>query len=339
MSSLPQIGLDIGSASIKIAELVPTGKDKWRLLTAASSPTAAASSLDKINPAVMSQTIAKIVKEAGIHGKRVVASLPEDKVSTHLLDMPILADAEVAQALQWQVEQYIPIPLDQAVWSHQVVKKDDVSGQMEVLIVAAPKTLVTQYQQIIESAGLEAVAFETELTATARATVAANSPLTALVDIGATSTDIGVVRGGQLLLSRSVPTAGEAFTRSIETTLGLEKGQAESYKNTYGFSSAQLAGKLLEAMKPVLAIITAEIKKTVDFYASKHAGEAVKSVVLVGGVAALPDIVTVLSANLGLEVAVGNPLARVELDSAQAQALKGHEPFYAVALGLAQRND
>lgn len=92
-------------------------------------------------------------------------------------------------------------------------------------------------------------------------------------------------------------------------------------------------------MKPVLQVISAEVKKTIDYYASKHAGETIKSVIITGGVAAVPDVVSALSANLGLEVVVGNPLARVVVDSSQQKALKGNEPFYAVAVGLAERDD
>ena len=339
MGHLPQIGLDIGSASIKLVELVPTRADRWKLLTAASSPALGAQALETANLAGMSQTLAKMMKEAGVHSHRVVASLPEEKVSTHLIELPVLADNEIAQALQWQVEQYIPMPIDQAVWSYQVVKKDEVTGTMEVLLVAAAKVLVEAYRQVIETAGLEPVAFETELTATARSTMLPNYPLMAIVDIGARTTNIGIVRTGALLFARTVPTAGEALTRAIETTLGLDVSQAESYKNTYGFSNQQLEGKLLAAMKPILDVMSAEVKKTIDFYTSKHAGEVVKSVILSGGVAALPDIVSAMSANMGLEVIVGNPLVRVEVDKSQAAALKGHESFYAVAVGLAQRDD
>lgn len=337
MSNLPQIGLDIGSASIKIVELVPKG-DKWRLMTAASSATASEVN-EKANLTSMAQTLARMVREAGVRSRRVVVSLPEEKVFTHAVDMPLLPDNEVGQALQWQVEQYIPMPLDQAVWSFEIIKKDEAAGKMEVLLVAAGKTLVDAYRQVVETAGLEPVAFETELMATARAILLADSPLSAVVDIGSKSTDVGLARARQLLFARTVPTAGEAFTRAIETTLGLDTSQAENYKNTYGFSAKQLEGKLLEAMKPVMTVIATEVKKTVDFYVAKHPGETVKTVIISGGVAALPDVVSALSANLGLEVVVGNPLAQMELDQAQANALKGHEPFYSVAIGLAERND
>lgn len=339
MVHLPQIGLDIGSASIKLVELVPTRDNRWKLLTAASSPTAGIQISETANLAGMAQTLVKMMKEAGVHSRRVVVSLPEEKVSTHLIELPVLSNNEIAQALQWQVEQYIPMPIDQAVWSYQVVKKDETTGSMEVLLVAVAKVLVEAYRQVIETAGLEPVAFETELTATARSTMLPNYPLMAVVDIGAKTTDIGIVRTGSLLFARTVPIAGEALTRAIETTLGLDASQAESYKNTYGFSNQHLEGKLLSAMKPVLDVISAEVKKTIDFYTSKHVGEVVKSVILSGGVAVLPEIVFAMSANMGLEVIVGNPLLRVEVDKSQAAALKGYESFYAVAVGLAQRND
>jgi type IV pilus assembly protein PilM len=336
----PRIGIDIGSASVKVVELAPAGKDRWKLLTAASMPSVEGGIVPGNNnlPA-FSGAIKKLLAEAGIKSKQVVAALPEEQISTHIVDMPLMSDPEIEQALQWQVEQYIPIPADRAVWSHEVISRNTSSGGVEVLLVAAAKSLVDAYSQVLEQAGLEVVALESELMAVARAELDANSGLALVVDIGAKSTDVGIVRAGQLLFARTIATAGDAFTRAIETTLGLDRMVAEQYKNVYGFSASHLEGKLQEAMKPVLAIIAAEIRKTIDFYVSKHVGESVRLVTLSGGVAALPDVVSVLSGLLGIEVAVGNPFAKVILDPAQKKALTGNEPFYAVSIGLGMREE
>lgn len=336
MASLPKIGIDIGSASTKIVELAPLGKRGWKLLSAASMATPGGGVLgNQVNTAPLSAAIARMIKEAGMRSKYVVASLPEEQVSSHILQMPIMSDAEIDQALEWQVEQYIPIPRDQAVWSHKIIKRG--SEDLEILLVAAAKSLVDTYRKTFEQAGLEVVALETELMATARAELRPDSPLVVIVDIGARSTDVGITHGQDLIFSRTVPTAGESFTRAIETMLGLDVAQAEQYKNTYGFSQEHLDGKLLAAMQPVLTSISGEIKKTVDFYISKHPGEAIKSVVLSGGVASLPDVVGVFSHLLGMEVVVGNPFERVEMDQSQQKALTGNGSFYAVAIGLAER--
>ena len=90
-------------------------------------------------------------------------------------------------------------------------------------------------------------------------------------------------------------------------------------------------------MKPVMMVIASEIKKTIDFYVSKHAGEVIRMVILSGGIAALPDIVGALSELLGLEVTVGNPFLRVAVDQMQARQLADGGPFYAVSIGLSMR--
>lgn len=322
MPDLPKIGIDIGSSSIKLVELVPAGK-QWRLVSAASAPVGTA--------------IAAILKEAGMKSRRAVVALPEEQVSTHIVELPMMKEGEIEQALEWQVEQYIPIPKDEAVWSWEIVRRDETGGGVEILLVAAAKTLVESYRKTVETAGLELVAVETELNATARADVKPGSPLSVVVDIGAKSTDMGIVREGQLIFAQTIPTAGDAFTRAIETGLGLDHAQAEQYKNTYGMNDKELEGKLAEAMKPVLAVVAGEIRKTIDFYVTKHQGEAVKMVVLSGGAAGMPEIVGKLSAILGLEVVMGDPFVGLIMDEAQKKAFANSGPYYAVAIGLAEK--
>lgn len=338
MSALPKIGLDIGSASIKLAELAPVGK-KWKLLTMASIPSPANwMSNQKANSALIVSDIIKLCKEAGVHGRRVVIALPEEQVSSHIIELPTMDDSEVEQALQWQVEQYIPMPLDQAVWSYQIVRRDAVGSEgIEVLIAAVAKSMVEFYRSVAESAGLEVLALETELMSTARSVLPANPQLAMIVDIGSNSTDIGLVQNGNLLFTRAIPTASMAFNRAIETGLGLESAQAEEYKNTYGFSNNHLEGKLMEAMSPVLNMIIEELKKTIDFYSSKHHGETIKFITLSGGAAAIPEIVGQISAKLGLEVNMADPFANILMDASQKSAIGTTGPFYSVALGLSMR--
>lgn len=338
MADLPKLGIDIGNSTVKLVELVPSGKGKWKLVTAASisSPMGGVAGGPANLPGITGALI-KLIKESGAKSRRVVAALPEEQVSSHVVEMPAMKDEELKQALQWQVEQYIPIPAEKAVWSHQVIFKNEGTGSMEVLLVAASKNLVNSYLQIMEQAGLLVEALETELTATARSVTNPDSPLSVVVDIGSKSTNIGIISRGQIMFARTIPTAGESFTRAIETSLGLDATQAEEYKNTYGFSANQLGGKLVEAMRPVLNVVSGEIKKTVDFYLSKHAGESVKYVTLSGGVATLPDIVGVLSSVLGVEVVIGNPFERVTMSEQQSKLLAGSSSFYAVAAGLSMR--
>ena len=332
MNDLPKIGIDIGSTSIKVVELAPLGKEKWKLLGAATAPAIKGGVLGgAANVTALAQLIVKMMKEAKMRSRKVVAALPEEQVSTHIVEMPLMTDDEVKQALQWQVEQYIPIPVDRVVWSYQIVKKDEAKGGIEVLLVAAAKDLVEAYTAVLQQAGLEPVALETELVGAVRSEVDANIPLALLVEIGETTTDVGVVRYGQLVFSRTIPTAGNAFTRAIETSLTIDSAQAQQYRNTYGFSKDQLDGKLVEVMRPVLNLIAGEVKKTADFYVAKHQGEVVKAVIVSGGMALLPDLVSNFSEMVGMEVAIGNPFTKVQVNKIDDGLT------YGVAVGLAMR--
>ncbi|KKU56101.1 hypothetical protein A3H89_05050 [Candidatus Amesbacteria bacterium RIFCSPLOWO2_02_FULL_48_11] len=338
MSDLPKLGIDIGSVAIKLVELSPLRKDKWKLATAISAATPGSGiGGGQGDLLAVTAVLVKMIKESGAKARKAVVALPEEQVSSHIVEMPLLSDAEVKQALKWQVEQYIPIPEEKAVWSHQVIKRDEAGGGMEVLLVAASKSLVNSAVAVLEKAGLEVVAIETELTAAARAEVAHGYPLSMVVDIGAKSTDLGVVREGQLVFSRTIPTGGEGFTRAIESGLGMERSQAEQYRNTYGFAGDKLGGKLVEVMRPVLVVVGNEVKKTADFYTSKHPGETVKLVTLSGGMAVVPELAGVLSGMVGMEVAIGNPLLKVVTDAKRPKISPIEGPFYAVAIGLAMR--
>ncbi len=338
MADLPKIGLDIGTTTIKMVELTPVGK-RWKLLPAVLTPTVGSvtSGMAVADIVRMSATISEMIKEGGIKSRKVVVALPEEQVSSHVMELPLLSDAEIGQALEWQVEQYIPIPKDQAVWSWEVVRKNEAGGGMEVLLAAAAKNLVETYRKIVEGAGLELLAVETELAAGVRSQLNETAPLAVVVDIGSGSTDIGVARAGQLIFSRTIPTAWQAFARAVETTLEMDKTQAQQYVNTYGFIADQLEGKVADAMLPVLSVIVTEIRKTIDFHISKHPGETVKLVVLSGGAAKVPEIVRVLAAQLGVETSIGDPLAKLEVDEQQRKAFAENAPLYAVAIGLAER--
>ena len=194
MADLPKLGIDIGNSTIKLVELVPNGKMKWKLVTAASiSSVPGGIAGGSANLPSLTGALIKLIKESGAKSRRVIAALPEEQVSSHVVEMPIMKDDELKQALQWQVEQYIPIPAEKATWSHQVISKNEGTGSMEVLLVAASKNLVNSYLQVLEQAGLSVEALETELTATARAVTNPDSPLSVVVDIGSKSSDLGII--------------------------------------------------------------------------------------------------------------------------------------------------
>lgn len=334
------IGLDIGSKTIKIVELEKSGKSFK--LKGSGIVGYQGQSIDKLTDEkdmrVLGDIIAKLAKQANISSKDVAIALPEPLVFTRTIKFPLLTDQEITSAVKWEAEQYIPIPIKEAIIQHQVLERREKSTPPEVLVllVAAARKLVEQYVKVIQMARLNPVFVETELVASARALTPANQTVL-MLDFGGKSTDIAIVKNRQLSFSRSISTAGDALTRALAQNLGIQEQQAEQYKRTYGLSTNQLEGRIKAAMDPVFNAIVDEIKKAIHFHQSEEKGDAPTSAVILGGSAGMPEIIPYLTSHLGIEVSMANPFTYVSVEAEAAKTLSAYAPLYPVAVGLAMR--
>ncbi len=334
------VGIDIGSKTIKIVEIE---KESTGFTLSASgvvgySGNTIEKMADEKEMAGIAQVIKKLHSEAGVTSKEVVISLPEPLVFTRSIKFPLLTDAEIASAVKWESEQYIPIPISEAIIQHTILQRNETSSPPEVLVllVAAPRATVEKYTKVISLAGLTPIAVETELIALTRALAPVDRTVL-LVDIGAGSTDIAIAKNGLLSFSRSIPIAGEAFTRAVSQGLGINVTQAEEYKKTYGLADSQLEGKIKGALDPVLRLVVDEIKKAVNYYQTEEKGDTPTAIVVSGGTSGMPDIIAMLSQLTAMEVLVGTPFSKVGVDAETAKRLAPFAPLYAVAVGLALR--
>jgi type IV pilus assembly protein PilM len=334
------LGLDIGTKTIKIVELE---KENNSFSLSASgivgfSGNSVERFVDDKEMAGFAQIIKKLHAETGAKSRDVVISIPERAAFTRTITFPLLTDAEVNSAVKWELEQYIPIPASEAISQHIILERNEKASPpfVLVLLVAAPRVLVEKYTKLVQMAGLSPIAVETELIALTRA-IAPPDKTALLIDLGANSTDIAITRNGLLCFSRTIPLAGEAFTRAVSQGLGVNVTQAEEYKKTYGFNSTQLEGKVKGSLNPVLKLIVDEVKKAISFYESEQKGEAPTIIQVSGGTSGMPDIITALTGLLGVEVSVANPFSKVKMDPSIAKKLAPYAPLYSVAVGLAMR--
>ncbi|MCH7730464.1 type IV pilus assembly protein PilM [Patescibacteria group bacterium] len=334
------VGLDIGSKTIKMVELSPDGKGMK--LQAAGVLGYKGADIEKLEDekdfVAVAEVVRKLHKEAKISSKEVVLSLPEHLVFTQTIKFPPLTDAEIASAVKWEAEQIIPIPVAEAIIQHQILERREKASPpvVIVLLVAAPRSLVEKYAKIVHLGRLTPVAVETDLVALVRA-LAPPDKTVLIVDFGAKSTDLAIAKNGLLSFSRSIPTAGEAFTRAVAQALDVEPAQAEEYKKTYGLSEEKLEGKVKSSLSSVFKVVTDEIKKAIHYYQTEEQGDAPKSLILSGGTSGMPDALSELTNLLEMEVEIGNPFKNITVDPGMEKSLAGYAPLYSVAVGLALR--
>lgn len=334
-------GLDIGSTSIKAIQLQKQG-DKFSLLAAGitASPLPGLASDNDKGLQVAAEAIKKLITDTKITTQDVNISLPESLVYTRLISFPVLTDQEIASAISWQAEPYIPIPIDQASIDYQIVNRREPQandpGGVDVLLVAAPKALVNKYLKVCNMAGLNIAGVESEMLALSRSLGLLGTAVL-IADIGSSSTDLGIVKNGQLVVSRSVSTAGQVLTRAVSSGLSVPSERAEEYKKTYGLNTQLLEGKVKGVLDPVFKLIVDEINKTLQYYKTDVAKkDTVQDIILSGGTSGMAEVTMYLAKELGLEVIIGDPFAKVIKDDKTAKALLPWAPLYGIAVGLAQ---
>jgi len=333
-------GLDLGSNSIKIAQVNREG-NKFRLLTAglAPSPQPGLQSEAEKDLVAVATAIKKLHQETKVSTKNAVIALPEGQIFTRVVDFPPMSESELAQAVPWEAEQFVPMPLSEVNIDWQIVpypKGEKIEEKTRVFVAAAPKMLINKYTKILEMAGFTVTAIETEIIAAARALFLSSDLPVLLTNLGARSCDLAVITKGQVILTRSIPTAGEALTRAISNVLSLEQAQAEEYKITYGLSESYLEGKIKKAIMPVFEVVVSEIKKVLIYWRERET-KTISSIIIAGGTANLPELGTFLTKELGIEVQIANPFMPVIADQGILSSLRDKAPLFTVAMGLAEK--
>ena len=241
------VGLDIGSELIKVAE-ARAAKDGIKITGIGVSPTPAGAIENNIvvDPQALGAAIKQIMRESGIKTKRVVSSITgQSSVVVRIIEVPKMTKEELKETMKWEVERHVPFAPDEIIMDFAPVEKPSTppdAQNMEVLLAVAQQDAVNMHVQTLLAAGLAPMAIDVQPLAISRPLInVLNGTLpgtVAVVNIGATTTDVGVFEGGVLAFpGPPLAIAGVNFTRAISEALGVSMEDAERLKREY--SAAQ----------------------------------------------------------------------------------------------------
>lgn len=338
---IDHFGLDIGSETIKIVQ-VDKEKAAVKLVAAGmiKNPVSSVSLALDNELILLAEAIAKLKKEARVSLKKVIVSLPERHVFVQETHLPRMKEEELRQAIPWEAESLIPKPLSEVNLDWEILDDGSKSpdGKMKILLVAAPKKLIDSYVKVIKMAGLEIEALVTESIATVKSVKQSVLNKDCLVlNMGAESADILIMKEGNLYLTKSLASSGKAISKAISLKLNLDFNVAEEYKKTYGLSD-QVEGKIYSSIEPILSLLAGDIKKAISFYEAEDK-KLLKLMILAGGTSLLSGIPEFFTKALNLEVQIADPFAFLQADPTTLAALKKFSPIYTTAVGLALREE
>ncbi len=363
------LGVDIGSASIKVVELM-NFKGRPRLSTYGFTEKSPAHISDTglISDANEAAMILKdILKKSKTTSVKAVAALPNFSVFSSILTLPALNKKDLAAAISWEAKKIIPLPLAEIILDWKIIeefKTGTASGDQNVLensasqdanpfkkifskpknnvrilLTGASKNLIKKYVEIFQRAGLSLLSLETESFALIRSLVGADKSTIMIVDMGASTSSLTVVSGGVPLLTRSLELGGQSITKAISTALNINLDRAEQFKQDLSLDRETSENSLPQTVEQSFAPILNEIKYTINLYNDMSAsnGKKIEKLILTGGTAMIGHLTGYLSGILNINCYVGDPFARVVYPTDLKPVLDRVGSRFAVAVGLAMR--
>ncbi len=332
------VSIDIGTYSIKAIH-ARKKRDGMEIVRVVEAPNMLGMSIptDDVSREKFVQQLQAFFSDNSLPLSEVRLALPESIVSTKVIQIPVLSDAELASAIGWQAEQHIPIPKEDLSLEYQVLyrpPKTEKDMPMRVLLVGTRRSVVEKYVESFIEIGIEPSCLETQTLSILRALAPQPSdPTTLVAHMGFSTMDISITQGNELAFVFSHPQGGILLTRAIENALQLPANQAEEYKRTYGLDERYFEGKVQVALQPVIKTFIDYILKAMQYYSSQNPQDRVARVIFSGGTAQLPQFVSYAAATLGVEVLLLSPFAQATGEIPQA-----NQPAFSVCMGLLLRN-
>lgn len=335
------VGIDIGTRTITVAEVRDArGGPSVSNFGAVELGADMVRDGEVLDAAAAASALQELLASTGISEKRVWLGVANARVVVRQIDLPWMPEAELRTSIRYQVQEHIPIPVEDAELDLHVVADwitEDGEHLQRVLLVAAHREMLNAHVEVATRAGLKPMGIDFNAFATLRS-VGTTSPLESgqevLVDVGAGVTTILVHGGGAPSFARILAAGGDALTSDLAHALGVEHEEAEQLKR-----DAVIGGDA-ETDRVATASVDRyvdEIRSSLDYFRAQPGAERVAGLVLSGGSARLRGFQERLEASLRLPVTCGNPFDRLRATRTtyDAEQLESVGPTLATAVGLA----
>ena len=343
------MGLDLGSSVVKAVEITLDGPE----------PVITGFGRAEIPPGgQVQEAVAQVFAENKFRSRRVCTGVSGQSTVVRYVPMLRMSDAELRQAIQFEVDKYLPFDLDEVVMDCQALGRrvnhpgaeegdGEESGEdmMTVLLAACRRELIEERVSIVQNVGLTPIAVDLDLFALANAWELCGVPddviddeervrASALVDVGASRTSINVLRGGESCFSREINICGSDMTQAVARRLGVEGFEAEAIKRNSEAHEAEVNS----AISPVLEDLASELSLSID-YVENHDGLQVEELLMSGGGVLAPGAAAYIEQATARPARTWNPLEglRVDVNRVDVEELEAWAPSLVVAVGLAAK--
>jgi type IV pilus assembly protein PilM len=340
-----RIGLDIGSTAVRAAEL--TEGSPPTVIRAAQVPLSAGAveNGEVRDVEAVAEALRELWTRGGFKSRKVWMGVGNQRVVVREIALPTMAEKELRQSLGFQVQEFIPMPVDEAVLDYHLIEEIEVDGRpmMRLLLVAAQKAMVDTLVAAATGAKLEPMGLDLVPFAMVRAVGATGAGMElettggeAVVDVGAHVTNIVVHAAGETRFVRILPSGGRDITVAIARGLSVDDEVAERLKRGETVDDVDATPEQAHeiAMQRATQFVD-EIRSSLEFYTAQTQGARIERLLISGGGSKLEGFIDILRQRIPVTVEPGRVFSRVGSQlSLSEDAQNEAEPVLATAVGL-----
>ncbi|MDA8091223.1 MAG: type IV pilus assembly protein PilM [Nitrospiraceae bacterium] len=341
--SKTSFGLDIGSSYIKAVQLKEKkGGYELELFDMIPLPPELIVDGSIIDSIRLVEALRQLVKKARIKTKNATIGIAgHASVIIRRISLPEMTEEELQESIKFEAEQYVPFDIEDVSVDFQILGPKEEPGQMDVMLVAVKKDIINEYVSVVKEAGLIPAAVDVNAFALSNMhemnyEIEAGRNV-ALVNIGARTINLNVVKNGISVFTRDSSIGANAVTEALQKQFHLPYENAERLQRGEEVEGAGTEGAF-EVMLTAYEEIITEISRSLEYFQTTTFHEETNRVILSGGGALLRDIPKALAKKTGLEVSLAEPFRNISIPKRFDRAvLEETGPIAAVAVGLAMR--
>ena len=336
------IGIDIGSGSIKMAEVtMRSGRPFLKKMAVFDAPPSVIKDGAILDEELLIDTLQRMTSRNGFAGRQVATAVGGRSLFIREAVFPRMNENELRQAIRWDLDKYVPFSPEQLYFDFWVAGTGATELELRVLLVAVPRNVIDTLSRVLNKAGLKPVAVDIEPLAIQRTLPETSDCM--LIDSGAGVSQVSLFQKGSPVFTRNIPIGGNRFTEAMMEGLEIGREEAELLKH----NGAELFAEATDPVRePVIAQVermvgelAGEVRRTLEYYQVQNRNVNISRVFLTGGGAKLAMLPEKLTQILDLPVSLHDPLASMELPTSfNLQYLRGVGPQMSVAVGLAMRS-
>ncbi|HYP76283.1 MAG TPA: type IV pilus assembly protein PilM [Polyangiaceae bacterium] len=346
------VGVDIGTASIKVCQVKETRKGLGlvRLGYAPLGPQVIVDGQVMDSGAVV-ETLQKVFHDAKIRQKECALSVSGQSVIIRKITVPMMTEAELEEQIQWEAEQHIPFDIKDVHVDYQVLRRRAEASQMDLLLVAAKRDQIEEYAQLARNAKLKPMVCDIDAFTVQNlfeySRTLPQSQTIALINVGASLSSLNIIANGVSAFTREIANGGNGITEEIQKQLNVPHDQAEAYK-CGGSASADdptragmVPQQVVQVIEAVSDTIAAEIQRSLDFFMATSGEGEIARIYVTGGSANLAALARAIERRARVSVETWSPVEKLTIEAKEVDPLllQARAAQLSVALGLSLRKE